>query len=357
MADPGAKGDEAARLTALAARFARTPEFATSPLYQALARTVAATPPLLRLAARGSPGQYPTFLFFGAVHALLLAGRQHELAGFYPSIVGDAARPPDEAGPALVDFAAHHEAELAALIQTRLVQTNVVKRAIALRLGLAAIDRHVERPIHLIEVGASAGLLLRFDRYGYRLGDRRFGDPDSPVQLESAWRGAGPPPDLDALPPLASVTGIDLNPLDLRDAADRHWLEALVWPENRGEAELLRRAIGLVAADPPSVRGGDAVDICPALAAELPPGEPRVVFHAITRLHVPADRRPAFDAAIAGLGQNAPLYWLSLEGQGALDLRRPDGTLTHLARAAGRLEWIEPIPDSENRQRPRESTD
>ena len=46
-------------------------------------------------------------------------------------------------------------------------------------------------------------------------------------------------------------------------------------------------------------------------ADALPPGEPRVAFHAVTRLHVPADRLAAFDAAIAALGENAPLYWLS----------------------------------------------
>src|SRR6185436_16298632 len=129
-----------------------------------------------------------------------------------------------------------------------------VKRALALRLGLVAIGRRVGEPILLIEVGASAGLLLRFDRYGYMLGGRRFGDVGSPVQVESEWRGDVAVPDLDALPTLASVTGIDLNPLDARDEDDRRWLEALVWPENRGEAELLRRALAVVAEDPPVIR-------------------------------------------------------------------------------------------------------
>jgi hypothetical protein len=43
-------------------------EFTSSPLYRALSRTVAAEDRLLDLASRGRPGQYPTFLFFGAVH-------------------------------------------------------------------------------------------------------------------------------------------------------------------------------------------------------------------------------------------------------------------------------------------------
>jgi hypothetical protein len=330
-------------LAAVAQCFAHPPEFTSSPLYRSLARTVAGNAALLRLAARGRPGQYPTFLFFGAVHALLLAGADHELARFYPSIAGADALPPDEAGPALVAFCAAFEQDLAALIESRLVQTNVVKRALALRLGLAAIGRRVAAPVHLIEVGASAGLLLRFERYGYTLGGRRFGDPRSPVQIAAEWRGDTAVPDLDALSPLASVTGVDLQPLDARAAADRRWLEALVWPENRHEAELLQRALAVVAADPPAIRAGDAIEVCPALAADLPPGEPRVVFHAVTRLHVPADRRDAFDAAVDSLGRDAPLYRLSFEGQGALDLRSPAGALTHLATVEGHLEWVAPL--------------
>jgi hypothetical protein len=285
----------------------------------------------------------PTFLFFGAVHAVLLAGVDHPLARYFPSIVGDVALPPDEAGAALIDFCSTFEPQLRALIETRLVQTNVVKRALALRLGMAAIRRREAAPVHLIEVGASAGILLRYDRYGYTLGGRRFGDPASPVQIEAEWRSDSPVPDLDALPALASVTGLDLNPLNARDEDDRRWLEALVWPENRHEAALLHDALALVAADPPRMLAGDATDVCPALAAELPPGQPRVVFHAVTRLHVPADRLAAFDAALTSLGETGPLYWLSFEGQGELDLRDPSGTLTHLARVEGHLEWIEPI--------------
>src|SRR5262249_23705649 len=47
-------------------------------------------------------------------------------------------------------------------------------------------------------------------------------------------------------------------------------------------------------------------------------------------------------AAIATLAQDAPLWWLSLEGQGELDLRSPDGEITHLARTGARIEWIAP---------------
>jgi len=119
--------------------FASPAEFTTSPLYRALSRTVAASDQLLDLAARGQPGQYPTFLFFGAVHRLLLRGTDHPLGGYYPSVVGAAALPAADAGPALESFGRAYAAELAETIGTRLVQTSVVQRTLGLRIGLSAI--------------------------------------------------------------------------------------------------------------------------------------------------------------------------------------------------------------------------
>jgi hypothetical protein len=115
----------------LVAAFGDPTEFVTSPLYRALSRAVAADDGLLDLAGRGRPGQYPTFLFFGAVHYLLLAGAEHPLARFYPSVAGSRALPPGDpaAGPALVSFCREFEAELTGQISTRLVQTRSSARS------------------------------------------------------------------------------------------------------------------------------------------------------------------------------------------------------------------------------------
>ena len=347
--------------------FEQPREFTTSPLYRALSRTVAGDDGLLELAGRGRPGQYPTFLFFGAVHHLLLAGAGHPLARFYPSVAGQQALPPGHpsAGPALVSFCREFEAGLTERISTRLVQTNQVQRALALRFGLAAIAAELTGPAHLIEVGTSAGLNLLFDRYGYQVGGQPFGDPASPVQLAAARHGSGPLPDLDALPEIDSVLGIDLSPVDAADPDARSWLEALVWPENHRQRAQLAAACSVAAADPPPVRAGDAIDVLPKIAASLPPGAPRVVFHSATRMHVPAGRLAAFDAAIAGLGAGGPLWWLSLEGTADPDPRpaaaraarpgaglvlRRAGTASRgtadevIAVVDGHLGWLETVP-------------
>ncbi|MBF9068770.1 DUF2332 domain-containing protein [Streptacidiphilus fuscans] len=339
--------------------FADAREFTTSPLYRSLARVVAEDDALLDLAARGRAGQYPTFLFFGAVHHVLLSGVDHPLAAFFPSRVADPAPAEGQAaGAALRSFCAAYEWELTSLISSRLVQTNQVQRSLALRYGLATLLPETDgTPVHLIEVGASAGLNLGYDRYGYTVGAQRFGNPDSPVQLAAELLGDGPLPDLDTLPKVASVLGVDLNPIDIRDVEDRRWLEALIWPENHDQRRLFSAASELIAADAPPIRAGDAAVVLPELAASLPAGEPRVVYHSGTRMHVPAHHLDAFDAGIESLGADGPLWWLSLEDApdpalprssdrfgAALNLRGPDGERRTLAVVDGHLRWVEPMP-------------
>ena len=178
------------------------------------------------------------------------------------------------------------------------------------------------------------------------------------MQLIAAPYGPDRRPGLDRMPAIGQVLGVDLNPVDPADPDAREWLEALVWPENHAQRELLGRALTLVAADPPPIRGGNAVDVLPRVAAELPAGQARLVFHTATRLHVAADRRPAFDAAIEAAGATGPLWWLSAEDRpvpdprphpirdgAALRLRDPAGTTRTLAVVDGHLRWIETLAD------------
>lgn len=325
------------------AAFTEPEEFWSSPLYRRLSSVVASDPFLLGLAAQALPGQVPTFAFFGAIHALLLSGTAHPLAEYYPCVRGGSARAPDDdAGAALTAFAQEHEAAIGRLLKSRLVQTNHVQRAVGLRLGLAAIAAQIEDlPAHLLEIGSSAGLVLRHDQYGYRLGERRFGDRHSPVQLISEWRSPLKVPDLDAIPVIASTTGIDLNPLDPANEADRLWLEALVWPEDRHKAELLHDALALARDKPVVTLAGDAADLCPRWASALPPNQPRIVFHCATRMHVPIARRPAFDTAIANTGTDGPLYRIAIEGDGLI-VTGPNHDTIARYDVDGHLAWAQP---------------
>ena len=107
-----------------------------SPLYHALSLGVLDDPDMLRLAASCPPSQPSANLLFGAVHYLLLGGVQHPLRDFYPDVVASekAPRPPAQETYAPVSrlCPAVTPRQSDGSSQTRLVQTNVVRRTTCL---------------------------------------------------------------------------------------------------------------------------------------------------------------------------------------------------------------------------------
>ena len=337
-------------------RFARGDTwFDTSPLYRVLSRAVAADEDLLDLAAEVRPGQQPANMLMAATHLLVLKDPELPFARFFPSVRGDDAEAPEAAGAEFAAFCADHRDELTRILRERLVQTNAPGRGVAVRLAMHEIGRRVAGPVTFLEIGPSAGIQLRFDRWAVR--DRRagFGPADAPLTLRPEWRCGHPPPDLDDLPPVRDRLGVDLHPVDATDPEQRLWLQALVWPEHRDRFAELATALDAVAADPPTILQGDAIELLPRLDAErLPDDVPLVVFHAMVRIHVPADRRAAFDAAIAALGGRRRVLHVSLEiaprdsphdrTAPLLALRDSQGEDRDLARVEGHGRWIQPLP-------------
>ncbi len=321
--------------------------FHDSPLYQVLARTVSQDDDLLALAALGRAGQQPTNLLMAAVHMTVLREPAHPFARFFATVAGADAEPPLRAGRELAGFCAEHRAALRELVGSRLVQTNEPARATALRLALHEVGRRVGGPVDFLELGPSAGIQLRFDRWSVETGGRRFGAPDAPLTIHTEWRFPDPPPDLDAIAPMQGRLGVDLHPVDATDPDQRRWLQALVWPEHTDRFAQLALALDVVAADPPEIVPGDAIELLPALDAErLSVERPLVVFHSQVRIHIPTERRPAFDAAIDGLAARRRLLHVALEhrddGPAILSLHDSAGPAVDLARAHGHGRWIAP---------------
>ena len=101
-------------------------------------------------------------------------------------------------------------------MMARRTQTNEVARCATLLPTLARLPG----PLALIEVGASAGLLLLVDRYSYDYGAHTITSPevDAPV-LRCDARGAVPIP--AQLPEVVWRAGLDLNPLDVANGRRR----------------------------------------------------------------------------------------------------------------------------------------
>jgi hypothetical protein len=353
----GIEGDRSLMLDreTLIRRFARGDAwFATSPLYQVLSRTVVTDEHLLDLAAETRPGQQPANMLMAAAHLLVLKNPELPFARFFVSVCGDDAEPPQGAGAEFGAFCGDHHDAITQIVGERLVQTNVPGRGGALRLAMHELGHRIQGPVTFLEIGPSAGIQLRFDRWALHTAGRRFGPPDAPLTLRPQWRANHPPPDLDRIPPVRDRLGVDLHPVDATDPEQRLWLQALVWPEHRDRFVELTTALDAVAADPPTILQGDAIEMLPRLDAErLADDIPLVVFHAMVRMHVPADRRAAFDAAIAALGGRRRVLHVSLEipPQGSpydrsaplLALRDSRGVDRDLALAEGHGRWIQPL--------------
>ena len=298
--------------------FGRLECHGSSPLYERLSLGVAADAELLELARHARTGQPVPNLFFGAVHFLLLEGAGHPLAGFYGSLGGGWDEKADPY-PTFRAFCLENSQEIARLIASRMVQTNAVRRCAALAPVFAYVSRLCgATPLALVEVGASAGLNLLWDRYGYDYGEgRRCGDASSPVQLPCAVRGSLLPPAPDVLPRVGYRVGIDLQPVDLMDPQGTTWLRALVWPEHRLRREILGYAIEIAREEPPTVIAGDAVEVLPGLLEDIPWDHHLCVYHSHTLNQFPLESRGAFDSLVERWGRIRDLDLVSMElGQG-----------------------------------------
>ena len=252
-----------------------------------------------------------TLRLLGGVHRLVLDGRAPVLARHYPSVGGDGdVAAAWDAFVRLLDDA--HD-EVASWL-ARPPQTNEVGRAAALVCGLLTVARETRLPLRLLEVGASAGLNLRFDRYRYEDGRRAFGDPGSPVRFVDVWEGGAP---FDASCTVATREGCDLHPVDPTTDAGRRTLVSYVWPDQAERLALLRGALEVAARVPARVDAAGAPDWLARKLAEPVPGTATVVFHSIVWGYLPAAdqgrARDAIERAGARATPEAPLAWLPFE--------------------------------------------
>jgi hypothetical protein len=273
----------------------------------------------------------------GAAHCLVLSGEAPALARHYPSVGGE----PGDAWPPFLDLLRERREELRVLVEHP-VQTNEPARCAALLGGFLEVARSTGLPLRLLEVGASAGLNLRFDRYRYALGGAGWGPPESPVVIRA--RLTGKPP-LDAPLEIKSRAGCDRRPLDARSPEDRLTLASYVWPDQPERHERLRAALTVAQElDAPVARAG-AAEWMEARLAEPTPEAATVVFHSIVMQYLADAERGRFERALRAA--EGTLAWLRMEPAGEQTEVRltlwPGGEERLLARAGYHgdpVEWV-----------------
>jgi len=271
-----------------------------SPLYEHLARAVANSGPLLEFVSSLPAAKRQPNLVFAAVRRL--HGTPEDGAHLERIVAVD--------GPAI-----------RSLILARRTQTNEPGRCAVLLPVLARL----RTPLALLEVGASAGLCLLPDRWGYDYGRVRIAPPhasgeDAPV---FPCRASDSTPLPEAAPQIVWRAGLDLNPIDLSDPDATQWLESLVWPGNDARLERLRAAIRVARQDPPRVVAGDLLTDLRTLAADTPPHATRVVFHSAVLAYLSPEDRARFAAEVRALDA----VWISNESPSVFPefaVTRPD---------------------------------
>jgi hypothetical protein len=248
----------------------------------------------------------------GAVHRLVLDETLPDLAPHYPSVGGDgnasAARP--QFRKALTD----HGAEIRRLT-ARGCQTNEVGRSAALLGGFLEVAHRTGLPLRILELGASAGLNLRWDRYRYESPRGTWGDVNSPVRFDHAFEF---PPPLNRSADVVERKGCDLDPVDPTSEEGALTLRSFIWADQLARLSLLDGAIKVAAEVPAEVERMDAASFLERELAEHREGMATVVYHSVFMQYVGSEHRERIKRAI----ENAPVHYLTMEpDEGTFEVR------------------------------------
>lgn len=254
----------------------------------------------------------------GGLHAIVLSDADPALAALYPPAWQGGSVDGAELGAAL----RRHDAYLAASLDSP-PQTNEIARSAMLLPGFLEIARATGLPLDLVEIGASAGLNLLFDRFRYDYGMAGWGDPASPVKLSPQVEGEPPP--LKGGLRVATRQGCDIAPVNIGASADRLRLRSYVWADQLARLARLDAAIALAGDDFLPPEKADAADFVASRLSTRRPGAAFVLFHSIMWQYLPAATRSAIDAAMQRAGStvtpDAPIAWLTMEAEDARDAR------------------------------------
>ena len=292
---------------------------------------------------RPEPSDVVALRLAGALHSLVLQGRDADLANVYPPNSGK-----DVEGSVAAALKRHDEWICAWLDSPP--QTNETGRSAVLLPGFLEIARQTRLPLALNEIGSSAGLNLFFDHFGYRYGAKDWGDPAYPVTLTPQMRGAVP--DLSGALKIASRAGSDIAPLDVRNENDRLRLRSYIWADQNERLARLDAALAVARRGGFTLEKADAADFVTQRLAARAEGQCFVLFHSVVWQYLPDATRQAIqnDMRIEGAKStpNAPLAWLRMETLTSTDpypvlqlTLWPGGQTSTLALADFHGRWVE----------------
>ena len=277
-----------------------------SPLYAALSKAGAQDPEILALSAQALGAAPPVHLFISA-HYLLLGGVEDPLARFFPTLTPNPGAP-EEAWPHFRRFCLSHRDELTQLLRTKPIQMTYVERCRVLMPAMCLAGQMAGAPIHIVELGCSAGIMLIFDKYAYEMRPGEVvGPEDAEIRLKGELHGGAK---LE-MPRILSRTGIDLNLIDPHSADDRRWMLATCFPELLGEQQRLARAMDLVAGTDIRWLEGDALGHVPRVLAETP--DPICLYHSACLMYWSAEAKAQLERQLLEASKGRSILRVAVE--------------------------------------------
>ncbi|MGH7762308.1 MAG: DUF2332 domain-containing protein [Candidatus Dormibacteraceae bacterium] len=274
-----------------------------------------------------------------AVHRLVLEDRLPQLSPHYPSVGGDG----DAATvwPLFRETLKEHGDEIRRLI-ARGCQTNEVGRSAALLGGFLEVAHRTRLPLRILEIGASAGLNLRWDRYRYESGEMGWGDEHSPVRFVHFF---DVPPPLDRGAEVIERKGCDLAPIDPTSEDGALSLRSFVWPDQLGRLSRLDGAIELAKQTPLEVEQLDASKFLERELSERRPDTATVVYHSVLIQYLTDEIRSGVASVIVEAASratpDAPVYHLSMEpDEGRFEIRLDDELLATSRAHGTKVRWL-----------------
>ncbi|MGM9951351.1 MAG: DUF2332 domain-containing protein [Lysinibacillus sp.] len=287
--------------------FAEKEARGSSRLYECLSREIVNDEELMAL-IRDIPASQPKpNLFFAAIH-YLVKKYDAPLRAYYASLT-DRPFPAEQAFLPFREFALQHQEELRELLHTKLVQTNEVRRAAYLYPLIADIHQSCRKPLALIELGTSAGLLLGLDHYNYEyLNGPSIHSVADTLTICSENRGEPLPSSVLKKPVIHTRIGLDLHLIDLKKEDDLEWMLALIWPEHEERRRQFIKATEVNDSIQKEFYEGDAVAMLPRIISTIPEECQLVVFHTHVANQFPRELKKQLTDTLQTISHGRSLY-------------------------------------------------